>query len=329
MPAPLFAVQYLTAAGLADFAAGNTPILGVVGYGATRPAGLPDACPFAEAPVVPVTGEAMFEVWNTRAPVETKGVGAVRGSYNGEVTFGLVELEEGTDRTFETVVEHAYRGLFDFLDAVPCGTPVRFWNYLPHITEEEDGMERYRRFNVGRHDAFSDRLTLPVPPVASALGGKVGKPLIYFLAAREPARTIENPRQVSAYAYPPIYGPRSPRFSRAATHGNGGAPSLLISGTASIVGHESLHRGDLAAQLGETLENIRLLIGEGERQGLPPGRTGWALKAYLRHAEDYEAVHPAVERMFGADCQCLYLSADICRPELLVEIEAFRMTGAA
>jgi chorismate lyase/3-hydroxybenzoate synthase len=329
LPSQLFAVRYVSADALPAFLALNeASILGVIGYGAGRPAALAASCPFAAAPIAPAIGGALFEIWSANGPVRRRRVGIVTGSHTDAISFALVELEEREDRPFEAIIERAYRGIFDFLDGLSCGTPIRFWNYLPGITEEEDGLERYRRFNVGRHDAFSDRLKLPVPPVASALGGRIGAPLIYFLAGIDPAETIENPRQVSAFAYPPLYGPRSPRFSRAAIHENGGARSLFISGTASIVGHVSQHPGDLRAQLGETLENIRLLIGEAERRGLTPGKPGWAFKVYLRHADDRDIVQPVLEHLFGDECTYLYLRADICRPELLVEIEALNIPEA-
>lgn len=329
MPARPFAVRYLSAGALVDFCAAHGPsILGVIGYAAMRPACLPAATPFAKAPLATVAGDAVFEVWTAQNPVAPCQVGVIAGSVADGVAFGLVALEEKPGISLESLIEQAYRGIFDFLDGLPCPKPIRFWNYLPSINGDADGLERYRRFNIGRHDAFSDRLTLPIPPVASALGSQDGTPVIYFLSAIEPAQTIENPRQVPAYDYPPVYGPRSPRFSRAAVHDSGGVRSLLISGTASIIGHASVHPGDLVAQLGETLENLRLVTGEAERRGFTPSPAGWALKVYLRHAEDLETVRPIVEARFGVGATYLYLVADICRPDLLIEIEALNFPGA-
>jgi chorismate lyase / 3-hydroxybenzoate synthase len=329
MPARPFAVHYLSAGALVDFCAERgQSILGVVGYTAARPACLPAATPFVTAPLPTVAGDAIFEVWSARNPVAQRRVGAIAGSVAHDVAFGLVALEEKPGNSLEGIIEQAYRGIFDFLDGLPCAKPIRFWNYLPSINKQAEGLERYRRFNIGRHDAFSDRLTLPIPPVASALGSQDGTPVIYFLSATESAQTLENPRQVPAYDYPPVYGPRSPRFSRAAVHDAGGVRSLLISGTASIIGHTSVHPGDLLAQLGETLENLRLVTSEAARRGFTPAEAGWALKIYLRHAQDLEIVQPIVESRFGVGATYLYLVADICRPDLLVEIEALNFPGA-
>ncbi len=171
---------------------------------------------------------------------------------------------------------------------------------------------------MGRHAAFSERLGQSVPPVASALGTTAGAPLIYFLAARESARTIENPRQIPAYRYPPLYGPSSPSFSRASLHGEN---VLFIAGTASIVGHESRHDGDLTAQIDETLHNIAVLISEVEGAGYRAGNGVWQLKIYLRHADHLAVARERLQGVFPDPHQIIYLRADICRAELLIEIE--------
>ena len=102
------------------------------------------------------------------------------------------------------------------------------------------------------------------PP--ARLGSPAGSPLsIYFLAARRPPKMIENPRQTSAYHYPPKFGRHSPIFSRACVWGESGGGRLFVSGTASIVGHETIHRGDVIAQTRETMVNIGALLEEANR----------------------------------------------------------------
>lgn len=303
-------------------AEGEDRILGVVGYRAQRPQGLPPACPFIAAPLLPVSPDAeMFEVWTTATPVTYLQSGPVAGAYSEDIAFGALVLEEDASTRLEDATERAYLRVFDFLDRTGFKEPIRFWNYLTAITEDERGVERYRRFNTGRHRAFMARLNQPVPPAASCLGGGGGASVIYVLAAREAARAIENPRQISAYEYPPIYGPTSPSFSRASVHG----PNLFISGTASIVGHETRHHGDVPAQLAETIENLRVLAQAAGHLGHPGN---WAVKTYLRDAAYRGAVDRAVRKLFGADSQVLHLRADICRTDLLLEIEACQLPEA-
>jgi enamine deaminase RidA (YjgF/YER057c/UK114 family) len=136
---------------------------------------------------------------------------------------------------------------------------------------------------------------------------------------------IENPRQVSAYAYPTRYGPKAPNFSRAALWpATATAPAqLFISGTASIVGHETQHVGDVVAQAHELLRNVSVLVERAAAEAKAPMTLAdLTANAYVRHIEDLERVR-AVLVAHGFDMErVLFLQADICRAELLVEIEA-------
>ena len=324
MAKPALEIRYLDDVSARALFSQSESVLGVVGYGAARPEYLPSTCPFVAAPLSPLIDRAMFEVWTTQAPAVPFQLGPVTGACADDLAFGTITFEESEDVPFEDTVEAAYHRIFDFMDKVGCDAPLRFWNYLVSISGVDRGLERYMRFNTGRHRAFSARLRQPVPPAASGVGGHRGASVIYFLAAREAAVPIENPRQVSAYAYPAIYGPTSPSFSRASIYSQGRTEAMFISGTASIVGHETRHVGSVAGQLSETIENLKALIEVAERTAPPVGEDHWALKLYLRDAADRDAVDAATITVFGADSQRLYLHGDICRPGLLVEIEAFR-----
>ena len=99
---------------------------------------------------------------------------------------------------------------------------------------------------------------------------------------------------------------------------------LFISGTASVVGHETRHQDALEAQLREALRNVEVLLqttGRDERTRIGGLSDLDSLKVYLRHPQDYAAVKAAVETLVGADVPALYLQGDICRDDLLVEVE--------
>ncbi|MGA7539898.1 MAG: hypothetical protein WBW93_14145, partial [Steroidobacteraceae bacterium] len=131
-------------------------------------------------------------------------------------------------------------------------------------------------------------------------------------------------RQVSAYRYPAQYGPRSPAFSRATVLGEGAQAMLFISGTASIVGHRTLHVGDPRAQAREALINIEALLEEAARRpGVGPLRLeSLAYKVYVRDPRELPAIRAELESAVGTRAALLYLQADICRRDLAVEIEA-------
>jgi len=59
------------------------------------------------------------------------------------------------------------------MDHLGYSNLLRVWNYLPQINDPENGLERYRRFNMGRHESFvlSGRdISDENVPAASALG---------------------------------------------------------------------------------------------------------------------------------------------------------------
>lgn len=304
-------------------------ILGIVGFGQIRGDALPARCPFIAAPLSPVGSEGMLEIWSTNAPCTPITVGAVRGACSHALAFGAVTLDETGPDPLETVVEAAYLGIFDFLDKAGFAAPIRFWNYIRDITRHDGGLERYRRFNIGRHRAFAARLRQDLPPAASGVGGHHGGSVIYFLAAHQPARAVENPRQISAYAYPPLYGPRSPSFSRAGFHRLGATSTLFISGTASITGHETRHADDLPGQIAETIENLRALGEAAERAAPASSADHQAFKIYLHSGAYRDQVDQAITAAFGSRCQRLYLHGAMCRPDLLLEIEAVRQNDTA
>lgn len=291
------------------------------------------AWPRVALPVLGHDTAAWVEVWSVpaSAPLVAHGVaGGVAHARCADLVFAwLTTPLPSQDQGLELATRQTYDAMFSALDQLGCPHPLRFWNYLPDILGATQGEERYRIFNVGRHASFMQHGAMVDrnPPAACALGHPegLGGPLtVYALASSRPAHPIENPRQMSAYRYPPQYGLRSPTFSRAALAPVGNEESAFISGTASIVGHETVHLHDVRAQTHETLNNIEALLERfrAERPGKAWQANRLQLKAYVRHAADLPLVRQVVEQRLGADVPCFYLQAVVCRPDLLVEIEA-------
>jgi chorismate lyase/3-hydroxybenzoate synthase len=94
---------------------------------------------------------------------------------------------------------------------------------------------------------------------------------------------------------------------------------VLISGTASIVGHVSQHHDDAMEQLEETVRNLTAFNAHASRRRTTASKD--LLKVYLR---DPALTAPVAERLrqLYPDCEILFVAADICRRELLLEIEA-------
>ncbi|HEX3912728.1 MAG TPA: hypothetical protein VHW71_04415 [Steroidobacteraceae bacterium] len=310
-------------------------VLGVVGFEKPPLIGRAPA-PVTASRVRALRTDDLCEVWRVGdlGPRLSGGsLGAVHYRHSDDLLFGSLSIAESEmdarsdSEALLRATEIAYRDIFEVLKQTGQRHLLRIWNYLPEINAQAGGEERYRHFNSARQMAFrkSGRATLGTVPAACALGSPRGSPIcIYFLAARRPPRMIENPRQTSAYHYPPKFGRHSPIFSRACIwHGAGGG-RLFISGTASIVGHETIHRGDVLAQTRETMVNIDALLKQANRivgaarYALPDLK----LKVYVRNAADLAAIEATLSELLGSAAAILYLQADVCREDLLVEIEA-------
>lgn len=295
----------------------------------------------SELPLPVLGGGVGVEVWTAAGPVARGRRGAVEIASDGRVLFGRVSREDADSPALEGVAYDAFRQVLSAAAAEGYPELVRVWACVPRINEEEasgegargDGresprMERYKAFCRARAAAFEEawgggfasRL-----PASTAVGSEGGALVVHFLAAREPGVHVENPRQVAAYLYPPCYGPRSPSFARATVAPDALGGALFVSGTASIVGHESLHPGSLPEQTRETVQNLERVreAAERARPDALGARFAWSLfKVYLRHAEDEPEARRLVPELTGGRVPTLFLRADVCRRELLIEIEA-------
>lgn len=322
-PAAFVRPIYVPASGvdLAKLAPGRS-ILGVIGFEAARPAGLDPSCPFVNV-ALPVLGAGPhYEVWIGSEPVARFQAGEVAVSIAGDTMFGL--LEAGPEEAdLERLARAAYGAMFAAADIAGCPHLLRVFNYLPRILRTDRGSERYRLFNAGRHEAFSARgQSLRAVPAACALGTQRGAAAIYFLASSEPGRAVENPRQTSAYDYPPRYGRRSPSFSRAMVVERARGRAVFISGTSSIVGHETVHAGDASAQTDETLRNLDVVVEQCIGLRLADVADRLSMKVYVRRPHDLAAVQSRLAAL-PPPAGVVFLQADICRADLAVEIEAF------
>lgn len=282
-------------------------------------------------------GDAMADLWSGSTDVHTQRHGCVQFTSDGQWLHGFAEIDDAvTDGGLHAAAHRAYTELFEVLARSDCAHLLRLWNYIARINAPgADGVERYRHFNAGRQQAFIEarRSAFDGTPAACALGTVDGPLRVYFLAGRRAPLAIENPRQVSAYRYPATYGARSPTFSRAALADvGGGRQALFISGTASIVGHATLHIGDVRRQTEESLANMAAVREVAAlRAGATFDVSALIYTVYLRHRGDLAVVREVFERHVGAHSTAargaIYLQADICRAELLVEIEAHGFVG--
>lgn len=299
-------------------------ILAVIGFGANAPTAHADPRYF-NIGLQPLGPNSGFEVWRVTGPVETGRSGTLSWARDGTLSFGSLALAEADFDRIETAAETGYRTMLDFIAASPQPQLLRSWNYVDAITAGDGDSERYRRFCLGRARGMQGRLENY--PAATAIGVRDGQRVlrIYWLAGEQPGTNIENPRQIAAYRYPRQYGPQPPSFSRATLAASEGIP-LLLSGTASVVGHVSLHADDIVAQVQETFRNFASLLQSArQRRAALPGTLGESslLKIYVRDAQDVAVLQRELDELLPSGTPRLLLAADICRRELRVEIDGF------
>lgn len=261
------------------------------------------------------------EVWqvDNHSQVRRGIDGPCHYSASDELMCAAVWIEPEHCQQIRAAAENAYLALLRCVRSSGYNTMLRFWNYLPKINQSSGGMEHYKQFCQGRLAAFDALgITAQEFPAASALGHHGKGAVIYALASKTAGVHFENPAQQSAYRYPLQYGPASPSFSRATQINTQNQALIFVSGTASIIGHQTIAPECLASQLETTRNNIDQLLAHISHS---PTRIE-ALKVYLRRSEDYTQTRHFLDEVYPG-VPCLYTEADVCRAELRVEIEAY------
>lgn len=266
------------------------------------------------------------EIWYAPHSVSQGHRGNISYRHSQDVLFGAITLNESDFSSLEDCTFQCYREILNLIHELGYSSLLRLWNYFSDINSEAEEIERYKSFCVGRHKAFS---IIPdferYLTAASAIGAHSESTfLVYFIAAKNPGVQIENPRQISAFHYPDQYGPRSPSFTRAMLKNWRNVSQLFISGTASIVGHKTLHEGNVLQQLEETFKNLQSLIDhvrEVHQLGIRKLDEISSLKVYVRHKQHYPLIEENMKQYINKDVPVLFLHGEICRDDLLVEIE--------
>lgn len=270
------------------------------------------------------------DLWTSALPVTTGVTDGIHHADNGEILFGWTHVPEAQLSDMEQAAHDIHVRMHRLLRHSGFAHWLRAWNYLSSINEGEGDRERYRQFTAGRHRGLSEAMESAgaferALPAATAIGTHgAGGLTVCFFAGRAPGIQVENPRQTSAFEYPRVYGPKSPSFSRATLQRWQDRSVLFVSGTASIVGHATIHPGDAAAQLEETLRNLDTLAQHAAQEHLPGGAQFQprAFKLYVRDEQWMREIEPRWREALEARAPTVVLIGELCRSDLLVEVEA-------
>ena len=203
----------------------------------------------------------------------------------------------------------------------------RQWNYIEQITYMHDGRQNYQEFNDARSRFYNNTEWTNGYPAATGIGTSCGGVMIEVYAVKGDNSinyAIDNPLQISAHSYSQkvLTGKSdeqertTPKFERARLVGN----TIYISGTAAIKGEDSLSLDSTVGQTAETMQIIKQLVST---ENLPVEATEsiyTLLRVYIKNGDDTSEVIKFLDENYP-NTPKHYLEADVCRPELLVEIE--------
>lgn len=205
----------------------------------------------------------------------------------------------------------------------------RQWNYIQYITARNDGSQNYQEFNDARSIFYSSCDWPGGYPAATGIGTSAGGVMVELCAISGngiTSKPIDNPLQIAAHSYSQsvldgkvietLTERTTPKFERARLLGS----TIYISGTAAIKGEESNSSTCAAEQTAETMEIMDRLVSRENIPVVNEGSSYDILRVYVKRASDIAAVKAFMEEHYPA-IDKYYLVADICRPELLVEIE--------
>ncbi|MEZ5105069.1 MAG: hypothetical protein R2757_11275 [Draconibacterium sp.] len=252
---------------------------------------------------------------------------------NAEILIGSAQAYSNYAIKINT--EKAFAELIDIFNEAyfPINAIVRQWNYVENILGFDGESQRYQEFNDVRSGVYGNTFTEKGYPSATGIGMNQGGVIIEFIAVKSGdliSFPIDNPNQISAHTYSEkvLVGAEcvlktTPKFERARFIELFGKKLIFVSGTASIVGEKTVGVGNAEEQTEVTINNIKQLYSPEVLENL----TGAALnpqyghaRVYVKNKRDYSVIRKTFKRHFGS-LPVVYIIADICRDDLLVEIE--------
>jgi len=223
---------------------------------------------------------------------------------------------------------------------------IRQWNYIEKITElVDDGTslsQHYQVFNDVRSKYYKKANFINGFPAATGIGMDYGGISIDFIAASfkdsNSVVGLKNPFQIDAYTYSPKvladnnlmsdFCRTTPKFERAKVIATPDGQWVFVSGTAAISGEESINNNNVEQQTELTIDNILSLISweNLHNHGIKKGNEVKVdyLRAYVKNQHDIPQVMNICQKHFP-QIHIACLVADVCRPELLVEIEGIAL----
>ncbi|MGB9702059.1 MAG: hypothetical protein ACPL1A_04935 [Candidatus Kapaibacteriota bacterium] len=210
---------------------------------------------------------------------------------------------------------------------------IRMWNYIGNILGltniNNNFTQNYQLLNNIRYENFKKNLVQQFP-ASTGIGIDAPGLIVRTISMKENASVtiipIDNKYQTNAFDYSDeiLIGDgqkHPPLFERALLIKKLNSEELYISGTASIIGQNSKGINDIRIQTKTILTNIETLIEQAKKISIR--EIEFKIKefiVYIKKSTDFQIVKKIVEETLK-DLPIIYTQADVCRNELLVEME--------
>ncbi|WP_167619319.1 hypothetical protein [Maribellus sediminis] len=271
-------------------------------------------------------------VWEKK-PVGNGDCAAVFKNGEEQILIGNVQSKSGASCKTDSELAFADLNSIFTESGFEIRHIIRQWNYLENVLGFDGDEQRYQEFNNVRSEVYGTSFNGTGYPAATGIGMNRGGVIIEFVAVKGRgfvSEAVDNPEQISAHNYSEnvLIGDdcilkTTPKFERARYFAYKDMKQIFISGTASIRGENTIGVDDPALQTEVTIENIKnLYSGEVLKklsdENLEP-KYGHA-RVYVKNRKDFSVIRKTFKAHF-ANLPVVYIIADICRKDLLVEIE--------
>jgi hypothetical protein len=272
-------------------------------------------------------------LWNVEYLNDNNSFSVLFSRANTKVLIGKVHSDNKQGCKVDS--EDAFNTLSKLFQKLnfPVNSIVRQWNYLENIVGFDGEDQRYQKFNDVRSAFYGSSFEETGYPAATGIGMNSGGLIIEFVAVKSDeleTSPVDNPEQIAAHNYSEkvLIGEEcilktTPKFERARYLNLFNKKLVFISGTASITGEKTIGVSDPAKQTEITINNIKRLYSHRALKNISDeklqSRYGHA-RVYVKHRKDFSAIKETFESHYGNQ-PVVYIIADICRDDLLVEIE--------
>jgi enamine deaminase RidA (YjgF/YER057c/UK114 family) len=215
---------------------------------------------------------------------------------------------------------------------------VRQWNYIEDIVGYTEANQHYQIFNDIRSAYYRKSSFSSGYPSATGIGMSCSGVIIDFIALVQTSDStiiaVKSPVQADAHHYSNevlAHNSQSidktnttPKFERAKVIMNKDLGIIYVSGTAAIKGELSANQFDIKQQTTLTLDNIYQLVSKKNLiyHGISDSLVVIPkyFRIYIKNRTDLNIIRDIVLKNI-AKIPILFVEADICRPELVVEVE--------